>query len=272
MTREDILNGLISRGYNAELKTTHKNGEELEGILVHTSTNISPMVYTQAAIEAAEYFGKSLETVLDEIESKILTHNPVNIDVDKLFTKENLIQHTYIGFQKYENTEDIIKRNSSFEGIEEYLYMLIPNFPEGEGTVKITSEILTQADIDENTLWNAGEANTKEDVSIVNIRELFPPFFQESIEPTFYVISNSRFTRGASAVINKEYIKGFASQLGVSQFIAIPSSINEMLLVPIVEGTDIDMNAIDEMVQEVNYTSVLPEERLTDKAYLINVA
>ena len=51
--------------------------------------------------------------------------------------------------------------------------------------------------------------------------------------------------------------------------IVIPSSIHEMLIVPVEEGISVD--DITPIVREINETMVIPEERLTDRAYVLEV-
>ena len=49
----------------------------------------------------------------------------------------------------------------------------------------------------------------------------------------------------------------------------LPSSIHEMLILPYNES--INMDDLSFMVADVNATQVEPEERLTDRAYLIEL-
>ena len=49
----------------------------------------------------------------------------------------------------------------------------------------------------------------------------------------------------------------------------LPSSVHELILVPAYEY--IDVYQLYEMVKEVNDTQVAPEERLTDRAYILKV-
>ena len=53
----------------------------------------------------------------------------------------------------------------------------------------------------------------------------------------------------------------------VGEFVLIPSSIHEAILVPHTCESDLEMYA--SMVREVNETTVDPLERLVDRAYLL---
>ena len=65
-----------------------------------------------------------------------------------------------------------------------------------------------------------------------------------------YVISNGLSFKGASAMLDKNGIEELAEKNGVHEFVLIPSSIHECILVPKMgEG---DMDFFDSMVREVN--------------------
>lgn len=49
----------------------------------------------------------------------------------------------------------------------------------------------------------------------------------------------------------------------------LPSSVHEMLLVPYTE--EISLDDFSAMVTEINGAEVAPEERLTDRAYIVTL-
>jgi hypothetical protein len=50
----------------------------------------------------------------------------------------------------------------------------------------------------------------------------------------------------------------------------LPSSIHEVIIIPYIDSS-MTIEEFSSMVSEINNTQVSPEERLTDKAYLINI-
>ena len=90
-----------------------------------------------------------------------------------------------------------------------------------------------------------------------------------NVESMFYVISNKSSIKGASAILNKKVLKEFAQKLNISKFLVLPSSVHEMLLLPYTD--EIDIEEFSQMVKEVNCSQVKPEERLTDRAYVIEI-
>lgn len=78
-----------------------------------------------------------------------------------------------------------------------------------------------------------------------------------------YVVSNRRGQGGAAAMLFAETFLELAERLGSDLYI-LPSSIHEVLLLPVSMGTPEELAGI---VKEVNRTLVLPEERLSDRVY-----
>ncbi|MBO5620479.1 MAG: hypothetical protein J5959_02480, partial [Butyrivibrio sp.] len=73
--------------------------------------------------------------------------------------------------------------------------------------------------------------------------------------------------KGASAMLDKEGIGELAERIGIHEFVLLPSSIHECILVPKVG--EVDMEMFENMVREVNATTVDPLDKLVDRAYLL---
>ena len=65
---------------------------------------------------------------------------------------------------------------------------------------------------------------------------------------------------------DREYLLSHV-RIGVHEFVLLPSSIHECILVPHTRESDLEM--FENMVKEVNATTVDPLERLVDRAYLL---
>lgn len=84
----------------------------------------------------------------------------------------------------------------------------------------------------------------------------------------FYVLSNEPRLNGAAAMMYDDILKNFADEQEVDEVIIIPSSIHEVILIPKPENSDISEKKCYEMVNEVNSTSVEPEEILSNNIYI----
>lgn len=68
-------------------------------------------------------------------------------------------------------------------------------------------------------------------------------------------------------MLDRVGIRELADSIGVHEFILLPSSIHECILVPKVG--EVDMEMFENMVREINTTTVDPLDRLIDRAYLL---
>ncbi len=88
---------------------------------------------------------------------------------------------------------------------------------------------------------------------------------QQQKGPKMYILSNSVGINGATAMIYKDAIRNFASELD-SDFYILPSSIHEVILVPYEDC--FSREELKNMVNEVNCTQVPIEEVLSDRVYI----
>jgi hypothetical protein len=274
MTREMIITELQNRGYKAEAQTTIKNGVKFEGIRIQTGSNVAPVIYTESIIENAEKENKTLDEVVSAIIKIFEDNKSFNFDIEALKDKDFILNNLYIGLQK-DSTENIIKKGCDLDGIESYLYIRGTN-KDGSFSIKLNKGLLENANISEVEAWEKAETNNNEETNLESMAKVLArmmgmEYFEEmekGIAP-FYVISNKCNNRGASAILNKSVLSDFGKHYNTNKIVVLPSSIHEMLIAPYTE--DIDLDSFTSMVTEVNGTTIDPVERLTDRAYIINI-
>ena len=71
------------------------------------------------------------------------------------------------------------------------------------------------------------------------------------------------------AILDRRALKTFAKEHGVDELVVLPSSVHEMLILTY-QG-DMNLDDLSDIVKEVNAVQVKPEERLTDRVYLIKL-
>lgn len=262
--RKDIIMGLVRRGYDVETYTSIKNGVGFRGIRFMNDSGICPIIYTDEIIENSESLYEAVQRVLDVYNNAYF----MDFDKEKLLDTNFIMQNLYIGLQKT-STEDIVKTNTDFEGIEKYLYVKISE----NASFKLTYVLLETLKVNESDMWKAAENNTFSKTVIVSMAEKLSELIGQEVKdlecvPVQYIVTNTMNFRGASAILDMAALKEFAQKLNVHKFIVLPSSIHEMIIIPDDENSNIE--ELSRMVQEVNQTQVEPEERLTDQAYIIN--
>ena len=276
MTRTDIIKELEKRGYKAEKFETVKNGVTFEGIRIKTDTGIDPIIYcTEEFLKDAEEAGGTLEDVTHEIIGLYEERKRPDLDVRQLLERDYFLKHLQIGLQRA-STQDVVKKNlDEFEGIEEYLYISQEGKNGCIAFLKVSEQLLDRVRVSEDEAWKRATENTCEETTIVSLGEAISEVmgfeYDEKMdeEEPFYIISNKCGIQGASAVLNRQALETFAEYNNVNKLVVLPSSIHEMLLIPCREG--VNLSDYSDMVARINRTGVKPEERLTDRAYIIEV-
>lgn len=272
MTREDILRKLNENDVEAVAKESVKNGVIFRGIIIPTGRDVSPIIYTDEIIEKAERTGMLLEEVVEEILDIYERNKDVSFGVDKILERDWILEHVVVGFQK-DSIENIIKKESGFLGIEMYLYLCGDREAKETFTVKVTETLLEHAGVEESEAWDAAVQHTCEDTAVESMWEVMEritgaSLWEQEDQLHMYVFSNKTHMHGASSVLNRKKLESLARVYGVDQLIVLPSSIHEMLVMPYCD--EMDLKYMNQLVREVNAEEVLPEERLTDQAYLIS--
>lgn len=277
MNNNDIVRELQTRGYEAELHEVIKNGVSMKGIIIRSNDPMTPILYTDDLIEMAEECGQGVEEVADVLIKKYEQQKDIEIDVNQLMSRETILSHIYIGLQK-ESGENIEKKSSEFEGLESYLY--VKHSTNGRDySLKLSPKIMGAINLRSDEAWQHAERNTFADgeTQIQNVASMLSgmegipdeAMEMESDFPQLYVVTNRSKCRGASAILDKSVLKEFGKKHNTKKLAVIPSSIHEMLIIPYDEQVNLDELSL--MVAEVNATQVEPEERLADRAYLIEL-
>ena len=193
---------------------------------------------------------------------------------EALQSKDYVMEHIYIGLQR-SSEEEIEKRQSEFEGIEEYLYVRICEDGNSFYTAKMTKGLLRLVGIDLELAWDKALYNTEEDTVIESMESVLGALIGietdscDMLDTNMYVVSNKSRIKGASGILNKKDLRRLADERGIDSFVMLPSSVHETILVPACE--DMDMELFNTMVRQVNEAEVAPNERLADRAYIIDV-
>lgn len=269
MKRTDIVNALIARGYDAEEVDSVKNKVTFRGILIRSDDQIAPVIYTQGLIEEAEKSGMPLSEVVSQVIRLYEENKRVDFCVDEIFDKDFVLSHIRIALQK-ESEQDFVKAPSGYDGIEKFLYV----HGDTGYTVKLNNSFLERAGVSEEDAWTHAEENTFSETKICTMGQILSDLSggyceEEDVPSQMYAITNKTALLGASAVLDVNAIREYFSGSGITKLVVLPSSIHEMLLVPADNAPGMD--EMNEMVKSINETQVRPEERLTDRAYIMEI-
>lgn len=82
--------------------------------------------------------------------------------------------------------------------------------------------------------------------------------------PQLMVLTNDQALHGAGALFYPGMMDSIAQQVG-SDYFVLPSSIHECLILP--DDGSVEADVLEAMVQDINMTTVAPEEQLSDHVY-----
>ena len=276
-TYENIIEELNNKGYNANLEVVTKNGVEMTSVVIRTEdTSTTPNIYIDEILERVNNGSMNFDIAITGIINQYKSHKNVSFDVSVLKDKDFVLSNTYIALQR-ESTEELVKRECGFDGIEAYLYMRIEKFEDGIGSIKLNNKLLEYAEVSEDEIWKAAEENTFKETTLQPIFSAIGDLIGEDVPEDvlenescgLFVLSNKLMHCGASAILDKRALKILSEKTHTNKFIMIPSSRHEVLVLP--DDENISLESITEMVNAVNSNEVEPIDQLGDKAYRIAI-
>lgn len=193
-----------------------------------------------------------------------------NIKVTKEYVRKNI----FIGLEKENQKDSYIKESTEYKGIQKYMYLDInENNDDSEelSFIRVNKRFLEIVNISEAEAWNYAEKNMFYESKIVEMKDLFPWMIHSENEAFLYILTNKKAIRGGGSLLNRELIKEFANKHEVKKVLILPSSIHEILLVPIEENEKINLDEISMIVREINRECVDEKEILSNEAYIFNV-
>lgn len=194
---------------------------------------------------------------------------------DPDFVRENV----YIGLQRASDMP-LIKRPGMLEGTEQYLYV---RGTEGGTSWRAWLKELPSHDLDltEQEAWECAAANTS--AAGMTVIDSLPQLLTSITgvdlpEDTecglrMYVLTNPQRAFGSAQLTDTATIRRyFRTRLpGCKKLVVIPSSVHECILVPVPEGTSVDLEDFHAMVREVNATLVDESEQLGDTCQIMEI-
>ena len=263
--RNKIVEMLISRGYEADLRTIEKNNVKLNAIVMGNS-EIRSIIYIDEILSEKELDDpeKIVNKIIDCYE-KMDKLSP--IELDKVLSYDFIVKNITIGLQQI-TSEEIIKRSTDFEGIEQYLMVQDDTY-----SFKVREELLSKVGIDIDKAWKIAMDNLIANTILKPLNEELaertenPLSFSDDCNIT--IISNTKRYKGAAAILNRGALWAYAENNKIDKFFIIPSSIHECLLVP--GTTEFNIEELTNMLRDINETDVDDIDILSNHVYEIKI-
>lgn len=142
--------------------------------------------------------------------------------------------------------------------------------PDGEKTIIATNEMLEYFEISREELFEQAQKNLKKH----GLNVLKPCLGADTID--MYVATNRDCLFGANVILSDEHLENIKKTIGEDKFYIIPSSINEVIVLPysFFKGIRCEVNGLKEFVKQVNANPDVINEKdvLTNSLYLCRIA
>lgn len=250
---------------------TKINGFKMEGLVIlDQGFNIAPTLYLDYYFKKYES-GTDFTDVLEELIMNYEANRPrTPIDVS-FFTDYEQAKHRIV-FKviNYEKNRELLENIPHFPFLDLAIvfYCLVHSDATGNASILIhhqhmqrwnaTPEQLMQLSMENTPSLLEYELRSMESILSDNNRIRIPSLYP------MYVLTNYSHLNGACCILYKNLLKQFSEKIN-SDFFILPSSIHEVILLP---ANDISaIEALSEMVKEVNTVEVSEDEILSDHAY-----
>ncbi|MBQ6575254.1 MAG: hypothetical protein IJL90_04025 [Lachnospiraceae bacterium] len=254
------------------------NGVKMSGLsFSRKGYNASPTIYMENYY--SDYCnGSDISEIADRIVT-VYRENNMSVKLDMSFFEDfGLVKKKL--FIKLINK----KKNTGFledAPYEDFLdlamvaYVRISDKKIGNGVIMVRNEHLRLWNVDAGTVLAAAKKNTH-DHDGYNLRHILdvvgsalPPSVSNDPVNDFpmYVATNRKMTNGAAVLTLKDKLKEFGKTIGCDYYV-IPSSVHEVILIA---KCDDMTDSIDEMIRDVNSTSLGPDDVLSDHVYMYSL-
>ena len=255
-------------------KVTKNNSVEYVCLVIsEKGKSISPGIYLNSFY--LEYInGKPVIDLARQIVDLYHEHKEFGKDgLYELINKENILDKIFVRLVNYERNKAFLEQ-APFERVLDLAvtyHYLLSNGPEGMSSIKMDYTNCSFFEIDPEEMKKTAVDNTEklfpaEFQTLSEVLKDFPCAPDPSVHglPSLYILSNKDRYNGSACVLYKNILERIQKTLQ-SGFYILPSSVNEVLIVPDALGSDEEY--LKQMVSNVNRNYVPEIEFLSDNIY-----
>ena len=281
--------------FNSKVETQiiiKNNGLKLEGIFIKQSGKlVSPTFYIEDLYD--EYCnGADIDCIVNKVIDGFETRNIPADEICKFMSDVMLVKEKVVfKIINFDDNQDLLKEVPYRKVLDlAVVYYCRIDYPEiGRGTITIKNENIEMWNVSEEDLYEAAfeNANKYLPCSIMPMHTVLGQYVEDNFteelkeqekqfvmkinsDVNLYVMTNNEKSFGAATMFYENVLENFAMQLHKNLYI-LPSSIHEVLLLPVEDKDNHKTMQLQEMVFEVNNTQVMLEERLSYNVYFYNL-
>ncbi len=252
------------------------NGIRLKGLMITSGDQaVSPTIYLERFFDAYQN-GTRVHTITDMI-VKAYQENTLKDDSVLRFLDdyEKARKDLYLKAVNRERNAEMLQNVPHMDFLDLALvpYVLIQKIKKAKASVIIHNDILQYWHVSKKQIIADAMRNMIEHYGykLIPMREILKDILRDTelvrvpeTEEKMFVLLSPGMQYGAALMAVDTVMKKVADQLR-SDFIILPSSIHELIVVP--ADIDKDQDELNELVKSVNETSVQEEDVLSDHAY-----
>lgn len=270
--RDSTLNAIIE-------KVTKSNGVLYCGLSFRGKDNVQPVIYLDDFYKRFEA-GTNIDDIVNQVVEIYVTNRINDIDIGSITDFEAVKDRIVVAIY---NTEANVEKLSNiphkdYKDLSIYYRVDIPlNEKEGMGSMIVNDHILKMWNVSTNELDAIAWSNTKRmyPSKLMSMFEILHELcggemdeMQDCLaKPTMYVLSNTNKLNGAVYIADEDALDMVADELD-DDYVVIPSSRHEVIIVPLSQISDDDYTYLKDMVYEINRKEVDAEDVLSDNIYI----
>lgn len=262
MNFNEVVVTLKENGFEIKVGCGYKNGIADHNIRIG-SGKVRPCLW-----------GKQLEHIksneeLIRVVNDAMDNNPYAEVNSNDFVSAEYVKGHVISCIRPIRYDDVLTLGTKYEGVEEYFRIVVG---EGNGlaSIVIKRKMFPNNRYSIRQVQEWARENTKNNTVIKSMQEVLAefmgadaPVIPEDACP-MYVLSNINRIHGASGILIDEILEDFCHKHNTNKVTIIPSSIHECILIP---DSIMNQSDLSSMIQEINDTQVVEEERLSHRPY-----
>ena len=287
------LQDIVEHGTTVRIQKVLKNNNVVRyaAIITEEDSTISPSIYLENYY--SDYInGQSLSSICNDIISMHERYRGgITFNIDDYFDYNFVKDKLYLKAINREKNVEFLKNipYREFCDLAIVAYIALEEAQNGYATITVNHKNLEMWDVSMEEIFDVAFANMCEKTppmleKITSImRELLKERFneqqdyeteeeinrvidlmEENNDTVMYMLTNSKKLNGASYIVYEEYLREFANSINSDLYI-IPSSIHEILLIPMDSG--VPKEELECMVRDVNKSELSPGEVLSDSVY-----
>lgn len=274
-------------GYTASLVENQKcNGAKLGMMIRKKGSEIAP-VFALPSLTEEVCAEKIAEYLLNEMETNLVTDTDMGAVAERLLgsfeaAKKFIFPRVCKSKENDEYLRGVVQ--DSFHDLSVYYIVSLElECSEISGRVRITEELLKQWKVDKEAVRLAAEHNAAQSIvySNGNMRDLscsksgsigvpLFAFSEDEVSPGgMYVLTYKNCIGGGAIICRQELLKSIADKAGCD-LIIIPSSVEEIIVLPLPDIRYGDICYFNGMVQDVNQCVLDADIILSDHVYVFS--